>query len=141
MLYLRAAGLRATDKCADVFPACPVSISSSGVPSMRTKKKMPEDVMITHPRGATDAANKPLHAVDAGEKFKHFRYDSFKADCRAAGIMDACLSMPMRPLLFETFGAAGREVLDLMRHARRHFTLARTSRRREKILPRYFPRR
>ena len=60
--------------------------------------------------------------MDAGEKFKNSRYDSFKADCRAAGIMDASLSIPVRPLLFETFGAAGREVLDLMRHARRHFS-------------------
>ena len=79
-------------------------------------------VMITHPRGATDAANRPLYAADAGEKFLNSRYDSFKADCRAASLTDSSLSVPVRPLLFETFGAVGRNVLDLMRHARRHFS-------------------
>ena len=56
MLYLRSAGLRATDKCADVFPACPVSISSSGVPSMRTKKKI-LDIISTDYYGTVTAHN------------------------------------------------------------------------------------
>ena len=80
MRYLRAAGLRATDKCVDVVPACPVSISADGTPSSTTTKRIPDlitgattayDVMVTHASGATDAATRPLHAAGASEAHKN----------------------------------------------------------------------
>ena len=45
--------------------------------------------------------------------------------CRDAGIVDASLTIPVKPLVFETFGAAGPAMLELTRQARRHFSAQR----------------
>ena len=121
-------GLRATDKCADVFPACPVSVAPDGTPSTTTTKRIPiiltvdhygttaaYDVMITHPTGRTAAAHKPLHTAAKGERGKQAGYDAHKARCRALGSTDPGLDVPLVPLLFETYGAAGKNMQDFLR--------------------------
>ena len=128
MRYLRAAGLRATDKCADVFPACPVSVAPDGTPSTTTTKKIPDiltvdhygtttahGAMITQASGATDAATRPLYAAEVAEAHKHYKCSEYKTKCRDAGIVDASLTIPVKPLVFETFGAASPAMLELMR--------------------------
>ena len=119
---LRAAGFRATDKCFGVYPAC-----QDGAGSTRTSKRIPDivatdqygtttayDVMITHPTGRTAAAHKPLHAATKGERGKQAGYDAHKAKCRALGSTDPGLDMPLIPLLFETYGAAGKNMQGLL---------------------------
>lgn len=135
MRYLRAAGLRATDKCADAFPACPVSISADGTPSTTTFKGIPDlitidhygtmaayDIMVTHASEATDAATRPLHAAEAAKSHKRCKYSEYKDKCRAAGIVDASLNIPVKPLMFGTFGADGPAMLELTRQVRRRFS-------------------
>ena len=71
--------------------------------------------MITHPTGRTAAAHKPLHAATKGERGKQAGYDAHKARCRALGSTDPGLDVPLVPLLFETYGAAGKNMQDFLR--------------------------
>ena len=96
--------------------------------STRTTKRIPDivatdqygtttayDVMITHPTGRTAAAHKPLHAAAKGERGKQAGYDAHKAKCRALGSTDPGLDVPLIPLLFETYGAAGKNMQGFLR--------------------------
>ena len=122
MQFLRAAGFRATDKRFNVYPAC-----QQHTGGIKTTKRIPDiiatdqngttaafDVMITHPAGRTAATHKPLHAASQGEKGKQAGYDEHKAKCRAQGSTDPGLSIPLVPLVFETYGAAGNNVQELI---------------------------
>ena len=83
------------------------------------------DIMVTHASGATDAATRPLHAAEAAESHKRYKYSEYKDKCRAVGIVDSSLNIPVKPLVFETFGAAGPTMLELTRQTRRHFSAQR----------------
>ena len=128
--FLRAAGFCATDKCFDVYPACP-----AGEGSTKYTKRIPDivatdqygtttahGVMVTHPVGSTAAAHRPLYAAAKGEKGKQTGYDEFKDKCRAMGSTDPRLSVPLIPLLFETYGGAGRNMQEFVRGVVRSFS-------------------
>ena len=56
----------------------------------------------------------PLHAAVKGEAGKQAGYVAHKAKCRALGSTDPGLDVPLVPLLFETFGAAGMNMQDFL---------------------------
>ena len=100
--YLRAAGLRATDKCAQFYPACPSVTDSEAARGLRTSRLIPDiiatdcygtttvfDVMITCASGVSDAATKPPWAAKQAEGLKKRKNEEFKTRCREAGIIDA----------------------------------------------------
>ena len=135
MQYMRAAGMRATDKCLQVFPACPSAVEGETARGLRTTRIIPDiistdhygattiyDVMVTSVTGQTDAATKPLWAAKRGEHTKERKYDAFRTKCREAGLVDTSLSIPMIPLVFENFGAAGPQTLEFVRGVRRHYS-------------------
>ena len=78
--------------------------------------------MITCASGASAAATKPLWAAKQAESLKTRKYEEFKARCRAAGVIDASLDVPVVPLAFENFGAAGTSAQEFFRGVRRHFS-------------------
>ena len=78
--------------------------------------------MVTSVTGQTEAATKPLWAAKRGEHTKERKYDAFRSKCREAGFVDASLSIPIIPLVFENFGAAGPQTLEFVRGVRRHYS-------------------
>ena len=120
MLYMRAAGMKATDKCTQIFPACPTVTAGERTRGLRTTRLIPDivatdhfgtttvfDVKVTSVASGANPSTQPLHAAKEGEKEKRRKYDTFKDNCRNAGIVDASLSNPLVPLVFENFEAAG----------------------------------
>ena len=73
------------------------------------------DTKITH----TALSREPLHAATAGEKQKIASYEQFLEKCRAEDPTDTRLNQTIIPVVFETYGAAGkltRSLMDLARH-------------------------
>ena len=63
------------------------------------------DTMITR---ADYQANRALFAADAGGKMKGDKYNKHINECIKEGNKSRRLNYKMLPLLFETFGAAGK---------------------------------
>ena len=135
MRYLRAAGLRATDRCVDVYPACPSVTAGEAKRGLRTTRLIPDivatdcygtttvfDVMISCVSGSSKAATQPLWAAKQAESVKRRKYDDFKTKCREAGVVDASLDLTVVPLTFENIGAAGPSAQEFFRGVRRHFS-------------------
>ena len=76
------------------------------------------DTMITR---ADYQANRALFAADAGEKMKRDKYNKHINECIKEGNKSRRLNYKMLPLLFETFGAAGKTMLDLTRRVRKQY--------------------
>ena len=67
----------------------------------------------------TAFSREPLHAATAGEKQKLASYEEFLDKCRAEDPTDTRLNQTITPVVFETYGAAGkltRSLMDLARH-------------------------
>ena len=67
----------------------------------------------------TTHSKEPLHAASAGEKQKQASYEEFLNKCREEDPTDARLNQTITPVVFETYGAAGRltrSLMDLARH-------------------------
>ena len=78
-----------------------------------------KDSLIDTKITRTTHSKEPLHAATAGEKQKQASYEEFLGKCREEDPTDARLNQTITPVVFETYGAAGkltRSLMDLTRH-------------------------
>ena len=78
-----------------------------------------KDSLIDTKITRTTHSKEPLHAATAGEKQKQASYEEFLDKCREEDPTDTRLNQTITPVVFETYGAAGkltRSLMDLARH-------------------------
>ena len=127
-LGLREAGNEATWLRTDkLSKALPTHAATRGTSRVRVKRFA--DIAVTDQNSkhslidtkVTRATNntEPMHAATAGEKQKIASYDKFLRTCREEDPTDERLYQTITPVVFETYGSAGKltqEIMDLARH-------------------------
>ena len=125
---LREAGNAATWLRTDrLQKALPTHAATRGTSRVRVQRfadiavtdQNDKDSLIDTKITRTTHSKEPLHAATAGEKQKQASYEEFLDKCREEDPTDARLNQTITPVVFETYGAAGkltRSLMDLTRH-------------------------
>ena len=125
---LREAGNAATWLRTDrLQKALPTHATSRGTSRVRVQRfadiavtdQNDKDSVVDTKITRTTLSREPLHAATAGERQKLASYENFLDKCRAEDPTDTRLNQAIIPVVFETYGAAGkltRSLMDLARH-------------------------